>query len=176
MIFLLSFSPANAERNLSFASVPLKIAFPVPDSVLLSFYISPNGGNDEDLQIYLLKPKGREYDRLYVGTVEFDGAPPQIESIFLHEVDGKPGGELFILVSWESNHPGGGISARHYATRIFSREADGNRGLIRLNDIEKKIGEGMDGYVEGDNGKPQRVISPYKNATDVRKILKKLGY
>jgi hypothetical protein len=55
--------------------------------------------------------------------------------------------------------------------QIYSQEENENGGLKRITDVEEKIGNGFEGISEG-------LVSqtPYRNAGDVRKLLKNLGY
>jgi hypothetical protein len=163
--------------SIPFASAPpLKISFPAPGSIIL-FFNSPRCEScNQNLEVYALTPKGNIFEKVYIGALDTDGDPPVVESVFLGPLNSKSDGNLFILVSWKSNHPGAGIYTKNYATYVFGREQDGKHGLKRLTDIESKIGQTSEGSVEGDNGRPEQVVAKYKNADDVRKILKNLGY
>lgn len=168
---------AQGGSGIHFASTAaIKVAFPVPESIILFFYSSRCESCNQDLEIYALVPKGNAYDRVFVGLLDTDGDPPIVESVFLKNVDGKPGGELFLLVSWASSHPGVGIFTKNYAVYIFGREGNGGAGLKRLTDIEEKIGQTSEGTVEGERGRVERVVAKYRNADDVKKILGSLGY
>ncbi|CAN0625844.1 exported protein of unknown function [Burkholderia multivorans] len=163
--------------SIPFASAaPIKVSFPVPGSIIL-FFNSPRCEScNQGLEVYALTPNGNMFERIYIGVLDTDGDPPDVESIFLENIGEKSKGDLFLLVSWKSGHLGAGIYTKNYAVYVFSREQDGKKGLKRLVDIENKIGQTSEGSVEGENGRPEKVSAKYKNAGDVRKILRGLGY
>jgi len=163
--------------SISFASAaPTKLPFPVPGSIILFFNSSRCESCNQDLEVYALTPNGNVFEMIYVGALDTDGDPPYVESVFLENVGEKSRGDLFLLVSWKSGHPGAGIYTKNYAVYVFSREQDGKKGLKRLVDIENKIGQTSEGTVDGKNGRPEKVSAKYKNADGVRKILRGLGY
>ncbi|MCL2875135.1 MAG: hypothetical protein FWF12_02345 [Betaproteobacteria bacterium] len=165
---------AKDESQILFGGDSLKISFPKEGSIFLPIYsaLKDNipGDNDYNLEIYILVPEGSKYNQLYVGTLYPNGGKPEIESVFFHNVDDSPENELLILVSHETKHYDSG--GTYYTVYIFSREFDeSSGGLKRLVSVEEKLGGGLEGIAEG-----KQVHAPYKNASDVRKLLKKLGY
>lgn len=180
--FLVSFSPhlpshAQPRGPIPFSSSsPIKLNFPTQGSIIL-FFDSPRSEScNNNLEIYALSPKGSSYERVYIGSIDTDGDSPAVESVFTKKLGSRPGDDLLLLVSWKSSHPGSGIFTKNYAVYIFRNENNGKNGLKRLTDIEGEIGQTAGGTVEGNNGHPERVTAKYKNADDVRRILKNLGY
>lgn len=177
IFILLPFSSfAQNGGSIPFASAPLKISFPVAGSIILFFNSQRCESCNQNLEVYALVPKDKTFENVYIGALDTDGDPPVVESVFLGEANSKSEGDLFILVSWESSHPGASIYTKDYAIYVFGREQDGKHGLKRLHDIENKIGRTSEGTVEGDNGRPQQVTAKYKSADDVRRILRSLRY
>jgi len=162
------------EGQIFFESNPLNISFPQAGSIFLPIYSVLKkdipGDGDFNLEIYILVPEGNTYKNKYVGTIHPEGAPPVVRSVFFHDVNKSPGSELFVLVSYSTNHYDSG--GEYFKVYIYNREVDSSTGgLSRVTSVEEKLGEGLEGSIEG---KPSR--APYKNAADVRKLLKKFGY
>lgn len=176
-LFFLSFPcilHGKEEAQIIFAGDSFKISFPKEGSIFLPIYsvLKNNipGDNDYNMEIYILVPEASAYKQLYVGTIYSEGGSPNIESVFFHNVDDTPDRELLILVSYETNHYDSG--GTYYVIYIFSRELDKfTGGFKRLVSVEQKLGSGLEGVAEG-----KQVHAPYRNASDVRKLLKKLGY
>lgn len=160
----------DAAPQTSVASPPVKADFPRDGSCIQFF----NVGDDDEkhIEIYALSPVNKGYENLYVGRLDQEGGPPSVESVFLYNVDSDPQKELFILGRWEIRHPGLGTHGNYYETLIYddSRNADGV-GFKRLSSVEQKIKPGLDGTQEG-----KKISYPYKDASSIRNLLRKLGY
>jgi hypothetical protein len=176
LIFFIPFSSFSKNTDPVYFSLapPVKISFPVPGSIILFYNSRQCASCNQKLEIYVLTPIDGSFERVYVGALDTDGDPPVVESVFLGDGKGVSG-DLFVLVSWNSNHPDAGIYTKNYAVYVFGRERDGESGLKRLRGIESAIGQTSEGTVEGKDGRPEQVLARYKNAYDVRRILKNIG-
>lgn len=151
---------AELQPLISFAAAPMQVAFPVQNSVLTFF----NAWKDKKkhIEIHVLKPGKQGFDTSFIGLIENKGSPPVIESVFLYNVDSDPDHELFVLVRWDAHDSAKKNSQASYKTYVFDQEpASDGKGLLRLVDVEEKIGAGKD---------------VPKDADSLRSLLKKLGY
>lgn len=176
LIFLAIFPCLSLGKDygkIYFESSPIKIRFPINGSILLPVYSVLKDNmpttDDYDLELYILKPNKNKFETIYLGRVGPEGGAANILSVFYHDVDGKSGDELFLLFSHIIIRGDG--AGKYYTLQIYSQEKNENGGLKRITDVEEKIGNGFEGISEG-------VVShaPYRNAGDVRKLLKNLGY
>lgn len=177
-LFFTCLAHGNEEAQIVFGGDSFKIPFPKEGSIFLPIYSGMKNtiSSDSNLEIYILVPEGNKYKQLYVGTIYPEGRRPEIESIFFHNVDDLPGDELFILVSCQIlNISSGG---KYYTVYIFSKELDeATGGLKRLTLIEEKLGQGLEGVVDTDDGgEGKKVHAPYTNAAGVRRILREKGF
>ncbi|MFC3551850.1 hypothetical protein ACFOLC_12635 [Lysobacter cavernae] len=149
------------------ASDPVRINFPITGSILQFLYVRRNADTDPSIDVYSISPKGNALTAEYVAEIGPQGGPPNIQSVFLKDVDKNGSQELLLLVSWEIRHPGLSTSGNYYRTYVYAnRPAAEGRGFLRLTDIEKKIGSGLDGTLEG-----KKVTFPYKDARSIRTLL-----
>lgn len=149
------------------AADPLKIDFPRHGSIIQFFYVKSDADGNAGIDVYVISPKDDSLTTSYIGEIGPEGGPPYIESVFLQDVNGDGSKELLLLARWEIRHPGIGTSGNYYQTYVYTDapSADGS-GFTRLSDIEKKIGSGLDGTLEG-----KRVKFPYKDAHNIRALL-----
>jgi hypothetical protein len=164
-----------AESSIIFASPSIKIAFPKPNSIIQFFStISPDETSSPGVAIYIQVPdKGNEYYSLYVGTISSSSTDTGVEivAIFLNDIGGFPGDELFVIAATQVSH-GGNTEGREYFTYVFENPGDKrvNSGLTQLVALQKQIGGGFEGKIEG-----KRHRAPYTDVAGVRNILRKLG-
>jgi hypothetical protein len=131
--------------------------------------------SENQVGVYLLVPGAGKYKNFYVGTIGATAPDtvPEIESVFLENVDETPEKELFIITSSKYYHDNGSTDGYNYNVYIYKHPGAKLpfSGFVRLQEVEREIGWGYEGRLEG-----KRYKAPYKNAADVRKILKTLGY
>ena len=170
-------SRCYSENAITFVSPSLGISFPQEKSIIQFFNRkSSNAESGQKVAIYIQVPsQGNRYYSLYVGTVEalHPNMSVEIVSVFLENVDETPEKELFIITATERLRHGNDTEGREYDIYIFKHPGDKRfiSGLPRLTEIEKQIGGGFGGIMAG-----ELITAPYKNAADVRNILKRLGY
>jgi len=165
-----------ADSRINFISPSLKISFPKPNSIIQFFNAESSGGTEgPGVEIYIQVPdKGNKYYSLYVGTISSSVTEigTEIVSVFLNDIGGTLGDELFVIVATQISH-GGNTEGREYFTYVFENPGDRrvSSGLTQLVEIQKQIGGGFEGRIEG-----KRHYAPYTDANGVRAILRKLGY
>lgn len=156
-------------RGIIFAAEALEIRFPHPESLIQFFYV---GFDDEkEIEIYITTRCGTDISTEYVGRVGAEGGSPYIESVFTDNADDDPQEELFIIARWETRHRGLGTEGNYYKTYIYDDSGNRENGFNRVTATEEAIGSGLDGQQEG-----VAVSYNYKNASSIRKLLRKLGY
>lgn len=156
----------------SVASDPVKIDFPVKNSILQFIYVNKIDG-DSSIDIYAISQNGKLLSSDYVGTIEPEGGPPNIESVFLEDADADGVKDLIILSRWEISHQGLGTYGNYFRVLIYGNKDSVNRGgdgFIRLSAVEKKIGSGLEGFREG---KPVHFL--YKDAPSIRSFIRNLN-
>jgi hypothetical protein len=174
-----------AGSSISFVTPSLKITFPKPDSIIQFFAtVPPDESSYSGVAVHIQVPdKGNGYYDIFVGTIGTEETPYpksalEIVSVFLEKIDETPEKALFIIAATEILHRGANTEGKEYSIYVFKHPGTKRvySGLPRLTEIEKQIGGGFHGTIEGDKGEPKPVTAPYTNAADVRKILRKLGY
>jgi len=165
-----------SENAITFVNPSLSISFPKQKSIIQFF--NRDSSTDESGQkvaIYIQVPdEGNKYYDLYVGTIEsaYPGTSIEIVSVFLNNVDDSNEDELFIIAASEIYHAGANTEGTEYYTHVFKHPGNTRvfSGLTRLTEIEKIIGGGFEGKLEG-----KRHKAPYVDVAGVRRILKKQG-
>lgn len=154
----------------STASDPIRINFPVKDSILQFIYVNRSDG-DPSIDIYSISSKGRSLTANYIGNIGPEGGPPNVGSVFLEDADKDGVQDLIVLARWEINHSGLGTSGNYFRTFIYaSRESSDkdNYEFVRLSSVEDQLGSGLDGFREG-----KRVRFRYKDAASVRAFIRR---
>jgi len=169
-----------ANDRIRFASPSLKISFPKPNSIIQFFATTPpDESSYSGIAVHIQVPdKGNKYYDVFAGVIGAEEVPyprPYLEivSVFLENVDETSEKALFIIGATQILHRGNNTEGYKYSIYIFKHPGDKRfiSGLPRLTEIEKQIGDGFGGIMEG-----ELITAPYKNAADVRNILKRLGY
>lgn len=176
LVTIVASSQCIAGDDIRFVSPSLGISFPTQKSIIQFFSVAPTENTDMPATaIYVLVPNGNQYVNMYVDTLEPSepNGPAEIISVFTKNIDGEMGDELLIIIGEKYYHSGGYTEGYQYNTRIYKNPKSDRplNGLIRLMDVEKKLGGGFEGKIEN-----KRKYAPYKDAAGVRKILESLGY
>ena len=125
--------------------------------------------DDQSVRIFLSRDRAR---RIYVDEILPEGGAPIIESVFTDQADKDPAKELFVLVKWEVGHAGLETEGSLFQVRIYDNAANSDDcGMARIDALEKRFGMGLEGLQEG-----EAVRYKYKNAAEIRKHLRELGY
>lgn len=115
--------------------------------------------------MYISTPSDTKGDMHFLGKIEPEGGVAWIESVFTKDVDGDGCNELLVLARWEVNHAGIKTVGNLFRTYVYKASVNGT-SFSRLENIEKKIGSGMEGIREGN-----KVHYPYRDAASIRKLL-----
>lgn len=151
-----------------FAAKPHAVDFPVRHSVATFFQVGDK--QRASVEVHMLTPQGDAYATRYAGTIPYDGATPQIESVFLFNADDDPELELFVVARWDVSRDGGKTKGKFYRTYVFDQKPSG-KGLLRLHAVEDRIGSGLVGVKDGKPASFDR-----KDPDAIRGLLKSLGY
>lgn len=151
------------------------------NSVIISFYditYKLPVENDPDQQAYhkiegfIFSQLGKNtYSKVNFGIIDTEGGNPTIETVFFANADNDKAKELIIIASWKQIHYD--FNGTLYGTYVFDNETtEKTLDLKFLEEISKKLEGGCEcSYREGTSKKAK-----FKNATEVKKELLKLGY
>ncbi|MEZ0470347.1 hypothetical protein [Luteimonas salinilitoris] len=159
----------NADDNrensaTSIASPTLRVDFPSLNSLIQFFYVE-RIDRDPSIEMYLTSQADATPRSYYLGKIEPEGGPPNIESVFTMDVDRDGRKELLVLARLEVRHSGLQTSGNYFRTYVYKANAS-STDFSRLKDVEEKIGEGLDGTREG-----EKVHYRYRDAASIRKLL-----
>ncbi len=149
--------------------------------VILAFYEQAyklSEQDDPDQQNYFriiatifLQTESKHYRKMLIDTLDTEGSKPVIESVFFANADKDINKELIIIASWEQQHRD--VNGTLYSTFVYDDLlTDAQMKLAFIKSISEKLSGGCE--CEWSDGTSKK--AKFKNASDIKTELKRLGY
>jgi hypothetical protein len=125
------------------------------------------------IEAYLLIPEKDDYKKVLINKFEDDNVDTEIRSVFFANADKDAEKEL-IIISTVTHRLQYLYDGTEYSTLVFDN-FEVNKTPLELDilyEISEKLSGGFEGYVDAEGNKKAKI----KNAEEVKKKLKKLGY
>jgi len=118
-----------------------------------------------------IQTESKSYRKILIDTLDNEGSKPVIESVFFANADKDDNKELIILASWEQRHHD--VNGTLYSTFVYDDLlTDPQMKLILNKNISEKLSGGCE--CEWSDGTSKK--AKFKNASDIKTELQRLGY